>query len=302
MASSVAAPEAPNTHVAAPASRRLADQWPLAVLALAMGAAALLLLYLTRGFTFYYDEWNFLINRQEFTADALLRPHNEHNVMIAVLLFKGLWELVGLDHYIAFRLLVVALHLLCGGLLYVYARRRVGPVLALAPALILLFLGTAWEIILWPFEVQFLIPIAAGLGAFMLLERRELRSDLWASALLVLALAGGSLGIPMLVGAGVDIVFRQDRRQTAGARGGAAGRALRGLAARVRPVPRALRHLRVGARLRVRAARVGARGHRRLPVPLGANAGARGGRRASRWCWPSASCAAGSTADAWRRS
>ena len=211
MASSVAAPEAPNTHVAAPASRRLADQWPLAVLALAMGAAALLLLYLTRGFTFYYDEWNFLINRQEFTADALLRPHNEHNVMIAVLLFKGLWELVGLDHYIAFRLLVVALHLLCGGLLYVYARRRVGPVLALAPALILLFLGTAWEIILWPFEVQFLIPIAAGLGAFMLLERRELRSDLWASALLVLALAGGSLGIPMLVGAGVDIVFRQDR-------------------------------------------------------------------------------------------
>ena len=75
------------------------------------------------GFTFYYDEWNFLINRQEFTADALLRPHNEHNVMVAVLLFKGLWELVGLDHYLAFRLLVVALHLLCGGMLYVYARR-----------------------------------------------------------------------------------------------------------------------------------------------------------------------------------
>jgi hypothetical protein len=211
MASSVAAPEAPRPHAADPTWRRLRARWPLAVLALAMVAAAGLLLYLTRGFTFYYDEWNFLINRQEFTADALLRPHNEHNVMVAVLLFKGLWELVGLDHYLAFRVLVVALHLLCGGLLYVYARRRVGPVLALAPAVIVLFLGTAWEIILWPFEVQFLIPIAAGLGAFMLLERRELRADLWASGLLVLALAGGSLGIPVLLGAGVDILFRPDR-------------------------------------------------------------------------------------------
>ena len=211
MASSVAAPEAPDPHAAAPILRRLPERWPLAVLGLAMLAAAALLLHLTRGFTFYYDEWNFLINRQEFTADALLLPHNEHNVMIVVLLFKGLWELVGLDHYVAFRLLVVALHLLCSGMIYVYARRRVGPALALAPALIVLFLGTAWEIILWPFEVQFLIPIAAGLGAFMLLERRELRSDLWACGLLVLALAGGSLGIPMLVGAGVDILFRPDR-------------------------------------------------------------------------------------------
>ena len=89
MASSVAAPEAPDPHAAAPIWPRLPERWPLAVLGLAMLAAAALLLYLTRGFTFYYDEWNFLINRQEFTADALLLPHNEHNVMVAVLLFRA---------------------------------------------------------------------------------------------------------------------------------------------------------------------------------------------------------------------
>ena len=61
-----------------------------------MAVAAAVLFHLTRGFTFFYDEWNFLMNRQEFSADALLAPHNEHNVMVTVLLFKGLWELAGL--------------------------------------------------------------------------------------------------------------------------------------------------------------------------------------------------------------
>jgi hypothetical protein len=153
MSSSVAAPEAPSPQPAAPSRARLPSRWPAAVLIVAMAAAALLLLHLTRGFTFYYDEWNFLINRQEFSADSLLRPHNEHNVLVVVLLFQGLWEVVGLGHYSAFLLLVVVLHLLCGGMLYAYARRRVGAVAALAPAVVVLFLGTAWEIILWPFEV-----------------------------------------------------------------------------------------------------------------------------------------------------
>ncbi|MBA2631099.1 MAG: hypothetical protein H0U84_08800, partial [Thermoleophilaceae bacterium] len=186
-------------------------RWPVIALVLAMAAAAALLLYLTRGFTFFYDEWNFLINRQAFTADALLKPHNEHNVAVTVLLFKGAWELAGLGQYWVFRVLVVGLHLLCAGVLYVYARRRVGPVLALAPAVVLLFLGTAWEIILWPFEIQFMIPVTAGMGMLLFLERRDPRSDLAASGLLLLAFASGSLGIPMAAGAAVEILFGGDR-------------------------------------------------------------------------------------------
>jgi hypothetical protein len=209
--STVTAPQAAPGLASDGTLDRLPERLPVVALALAMAAAAALILYLTRGFTFYYDEWGFLMNRQDFTADALLSPHNEHNVAVTVLLFKGLWELAGLDHYVAFRVLVVAAHLLCVGLLYVYARRRVGPLAALAPAVIILFLGTAWEIVLWPFEVQFLLPIAAGLGALLLLERQDLRGDLGAGTLMVLALASGSLGIPLLAGVAVELLFRRER-------------------------------------------------------------------------------------------
>ena len=126
------------------------------------------------------------MNRQDFDSDALFGPHNEHMVLVPVLIFKALWAATGLGGYWAFRLLVVLLHLACVVLVYAVARRRLGPWLALAPALVLLFLGTAWEIVLWPFEIQFLIPAAAGLGVLLLLEREDLRGDLIACGLLVL--------------------------------------------------------------------------------------------------------------------
>ncbi len=177
------------------------------VLAAAMLVAAAAILHLTRGFTFYYDEWNFVVNRQDSTSDSFFGPHNEHMVLVPVLIFKALWAVGGLNEYWTFRVVVVALHLLVAGLLYALARRRVGPVLALAPALILLFLGTAWEIILWPFEIQFLIPAAAGLGVLMAIEREDRTGDLVACGLLILSFASGSLGVPVALGAAVEILF-----------------------------------------------------------------------------------------------
>lgn len=211
MSSTVAQPTAPDAARRSAASVRLRSHSPELVLALAMLGATALILYLTRGFTFYYDEWNFIVNRQAFTLDALLYPHNEHNVLVPVLVFKGLWELVGLGNYWAFRGVVVVFHLLCVGLVYVIARRRVGPVPALAPAILLLFLGTAWEVILWPFEIQFLIPAAAGVGALLALERRDLRGDFAAGGLLLVSFFSGSLGIPVAAGASVEILFGSGR-------------------------------------------------------------------------------------------
>ena len=63
--------------------------------------------------------------------------------------------------------MIVVGHLLCTGLLYVYARRRIGPWPALLPAALLLTLGPAWQNILWPFQIGWLISLAAGLGALL---------------------------------------------------------------------------------------------------------------------------------------
>jgi hypothetical protein len=102
----------------------------------------------------------------------------------------------------------VVLHLLCAGLVYAFARRRTGPFAALVPAIALLFLGTAWEVVVQLALIVFLLPLAAGLGALLALERRDLPGDLAAAACLLVALASGSLGVTMAIGAAVAILLQ----------------------------------------------------------------------------------------------
>ena len=62
-------------------------------------------------------------------------------------------------------------------LLFLYLRRRVGDWLALAGVLPLLFMGTASEVLLWPFEMSFTASMATGIGALLALERGDGRRD-----------------------------------------------------------------------------------------------------------------------------
>ena len=165
---------APPKPVARPVARvrtLAAAHWAEPVLALAMLGGAALIFRLTRGLTFYGDEWSFIVERQGNDLDTLLRPHNEHPVLVPLLLFKGMFSIFGLAHYWPYRAITIALHLLCASLMFLVARRRLDDSLALVPALLVLFLGTAWEVILWPFEISFLIPVAATLGILLAIEQ-----------------------------------------------------------------------------------------------------------------------------------
>ena len=183
----------------------------LLALGLVTLVAGVLVVSLTRGLTFYYDEWAFVVGRQDNDFATLLRPHNEHIVLLPLLVFKGLFYATGLSHYWPYLGLLIGLHLLCGLLLFMVVRRHAGDVWALVAAIVLLFLGPAWEVILWPFEISFLLPVAAGLGALLLVERGDLRGDLGASGLLVLAFASGSIGVSVAAGVAVLLLFDERR-------------------------------------------------------------------------------------------
>ena len=127
----------------------------MVLLGAALLASAALLLALTSGFTFFQDTWEFLINRREFTVDALLKPHNEHIVVIPVAIELVLLRLFGMSSALPEYLLLIAALLASATLLFVYVRRRLGPWAALIAAVLLLFLGPAWQDILWPFEIGF---------------------------------------------------------------------------------------------------------------------------------------------------
>jgi hypothetical protein len=170
--------------------------------------AAVLLLYAGRHLTFFYDEWNWILDRRGGSLGTYLDPHNGHLSLFPVAVYKLLFELVGLRHYWPYRAVCVALHLLCCVLLYVLVSPRLGRWPALVPAALLLFLGAAWQDLLWPIQIGYLASVAGGLGALALLERGGRLADVLAAALLTWAVSASGVGIAFLAAAAVLLLVQ----------------------------------------------------------------------------------------------
>jgi hypothetical protein len=181
-------------------------RWVLVVLVLVAGV---LLLYMGRGLTFFYDDWNFVTEDYGGGLHSLLRAHVGNISIFPIAVYKVLFHLVGLNHYAVFRLVVVVLHLLCGSLVFVLAARRVPRVPALLAAALILFLGAAWEDLLWAFQIGYLLSVAGGLAAWLLLESASRRSEGAAMLCLVVAAGSSSLGIAIMVGVAVELAWQR---------------------------------------------------------------------------------------------
>jgi hypothetical protein len=114
--------------------------------------------------------------------------------MVPFSVYELLLHTVGLRHYWPYQFVLVLLDVVCGWLLFVLLRRKVHPAAVGAAAAALRLLGPAWWDLLWPLQIAFLGSVAGGLGAPMLLENDTQRSDLAASACLVVRV--GSSGSP----------------------------------------------------------------------------------------------------------
>jgi len=194
-----------------PDQRRRALDPVLLLLAAASLAAAGLLLFWGSKLTFLLDDWEFLLYRPGFTAHSIFTPHGEHISIAPILIYKALLATVGMSSSLPYLAVSIALFLTTSILLFVYLRRRVDPWLALLAAVIVLFLGPAFDDLLWDFQMGFNGSLACGLGALLLLERGDRRGDLLACGLLVVGMTFSSLGIPFIFAACVDVGLRSDR-------------------------------------------------------------------------------------------
>jgi hypothetical protein len=185
---------------------------PVALLGVAMAASVATILYLTRDLTFLQDTWEFLMNRRDVDLDALLEPHNEHISVIPVAIEALLVEAFGMTSARPEYVVLALVHAGAGALLFLYARRRVGEWLALLAAVLLLFLGPAWEALLWPFEIGFVGSVLFGLAMLLALDRDDRDGDLAASIFLALSLGFSSVGIPFAVAAAVDVLQKRRAR------------------------------------------------------------------------------------------
>jgi hypothetical protein len=191
---------------------RVTRNAPEALLGLALASSVVLLLVLTWEMTFLQDTWEFLMNRRDVTADTLLTPHNEHIVVVPVAVEQVFLRVFGMDdatpEYVLLAIALAATALL----LFLYVRRRVGSWLALFAALLLLFLGPAWEVLLWPFELSFVGSALFGIAMLLALDRDDRSGDVAACVCLGLSFGFSGLGVPFAAAAAVDVLQKRSRR------------------------------------------------------------------------------------------
>jgi hypothetical protein len=188
---------------------RMALAW-VALVAMMVVAGALFL-YETRATATWFDEWEWVLGRRGNDGGTFLRPHNGHLSLVPIAIYRVLFATAGLEHYGPYRAVVIGAHLACVVLIFVYAGRRVGGFLALLAATLVLFLGPGFINILYPFQVAWLISLGAGVGAFLMLDRRDRVGDVGASVLLLVSLASSGLGQPIALGLAVDVLWGRRR-------------------------------------------------------------------------------------------
>lgn len=184
---------------------------PHAALAACILIAVVLNLWAARGQTFFSDEWGRLLLLGDST-DSLLRGYSGHLVVLHSLLYKGIFATFGIDTYLPFRIIEALLVGACGWLFFALARARSGPWPSLAATVVLLFLGSAYEVTATPYGIVVLLPMAFGLGALACLQRLPHRWDPLACGLLVAAVGSQSLGLAFVVGAAVILLLQSGRR------------------------------------------------------------------------------------------
>jgi hypothetical protein len=180
-------------------------------------ASATLVVILGLRLTFFNDDWYLLLQLPGLAShggfDALLEPHNANMVVLLVLVYKVLTVIFGMHSQLPFRLLLGTEMAALGILVYLLVSERVGALLGLAAAAVMLFLGPAWEVLLFFAAINHLAALTFGLAALLALESDSRRRNAFACALLICAVAISNTGLPFVVGAAIAVAIRRRRSQ-----------------------------------------------------------------------------------------
>ena len=182
----------------------------LFVIAAAVDVCAAIL-WLSRTFNFYFDEWTFILP-SDAGWTVYLQPHNEHPAMALREIYAVLLATVGMRSYLPYMAVLLVLHATSVVLLFELVRRRAGDVIAIAAALLLLVLGAGWENLLWAFQIGFVGSVAFGLGALLVMGATTPR--MWLAALLLFgSLLFSGIGLFFLIAAAGWLGLTPGRRR-----------------------------------------------------------------------------------------
>lgn len=201
-------PAASLTAQVGAGSRALWGGYPAwGALALICCASILVLAILGTKLTFFNDDWYFLLQRPGLEGSSILSPHNGQLVVGVDLSYKALVALWGFDQ-LPFRLLLGGAVAALGVVVYLLVTERLGSLLGLVAATLIVFLGPAWEALLFFASIGPVIALAAGLAALLLLEHDHGRRNAAACLLLTVAVAFSGVGVPFVIAAALAVALR----------------------------------------------------------------------------------------------
>ncbi len=194
--------------------RRPTHPEAVTMVALAVGVtvSSLLYLHLTRGSSFGPDEYWYFVANKGFDVRGLLSAHNGNLIAVIRLLYAIVFALAG-PNYLVFRIIEVVCVSTAGILFFILARRRVGPVAALALTAPLLFLAASPDVTLLPLGITHVLAVVFGLAALLALEAHSRRGDALACVLLCLSLATFSVGFAFVAAGIVSTLIHHRRLQ-----------------------------------------------------------------------------------------
>jgi hypothetical protein len=161
------------------------------------GAGAFLVYEATKNW-FYLDEWDFLAYRGvRLGKQGLFYPHNEHWVTIPLLIWRALFNLVGVRDYWLYALPLIVAHLAVVHLLWrLMLRHNVEPWTATLLAGAFAILGVGFGDLTRAFQLAFVGSLLFGLLAIAAVEHDRLwLAPLWA----ICGLMCSNLGVPMVL-------------------------------------------------------------------------------------------------------
>lgn len=197
--------------------QRLRGRLPLVTMLALVLVGSLFLLVQARHLWFFGDDWMFLLERSlsQRPVHDLMAPHNDHWSAVPILIYRVLFSVVGLQHYLVFAVLPIIAHAVVCVLLFVVLRRcGVNDWIAVGVATVMVFLGAGAENLLWAFQVGMVGSAALGLAALLVATSLSgRRSVLLVWLLSVLSLMTASTSIPMLVWLGAFVLISDGVRR-----------------------------------------------------------------------------------------
>ena len=137
---------------------------------------------------------------------------NVYLIGVPLAVYKVLLEVFGLASDVPYRVAVVVLVATISVLFFSLARRRIGDTWAVAPALLLLFYGAGWEVLLTSTRLPGLFAVTAGLGAMLAIESGYRFRNALAAGLLTVAVSSHPFGLAFVVATAIILLARDGRK------------------------------------------------------------------------------------------